>query len=121
MKKITILVMMFCFAASLVFAQQPAGDVQIKGVIIDNLSAGSQKPEKLEEFLKTYTKEYALQPQCVVSGYSILSNDKLMKFDKISNADIEAFLKLPASKLQVIVECLKTGDLLRLVYIENQK
>ena len=121
MKRVIILAMMFCFAASLVFAQQPSGDVQVKGVIVDNLNADSRKPEKLDEFLKTYTKEYALQPQCVASGYSIFSNGKLMKFDKISNADIEAFLKLPVNKLQVIVECLKTGDQLRLVYIENQK
>ena len=121
MKRIIMLVMMFCFSASLLFAQQPAGDVQVKGVIIDNLSAGSQKPEKLEEFLKTYTKEYSLQPQSIASGYAIFSNGKLMKFDKISNADIVAFLKLPTNKLQVIVECVKTGDLLRLVYIENQK
>ena len=121
MKKLIILVMMFCLVASLVFAQQPVANVTIKGVIIDNLCAGSQKPEKLAEFVKTHTKECALKPQCVASGYSIFSDGKLMKFDKISSVDIEAFLRVPVSKLQVVVECVKTGDLLRLVYIENQK
>ncbi len=121
MKKLIVLVVMFCFAASLSFAQQSTSNVQIKGVIIDNLSVGAQKPENLAEFVKTYTKEYALQPQCVASGYAIFSNGRLIKFDKISNLDIEAFLRLPANRLQVIVECSKIGDLLRLVYIENQK
>jgi hypothetical protein len=121
MKKIIMLLMMFCCVVSLAFAQQPATNVQIKGVIIDNLCAGSQKPEKLPEFVKTHTKECALKPQCVASGYSIFSDGKLMKFDKISNLDIEAFLRMPESKLQVIAECAKNGDLFRLVYIESQK
>jgi len=121
MKRIIVLLMMFCFAVSSGLAQQAAANVQIKGVIIDNLCAGSQKPEKLAEFVKTHTKECALQPQCVASGYSIFSDGKLMKFDKISNLDIEAFLRLPLSKLQVVVECAQIGDLLRLVYIANQK
>ncbi|MBU0547934.1 MAG: hypothetical protein KJ710_01730 [Candidatus Omnitrophica bacterium] len=121
MKRIIVLLMMFCFAVSSGLAQQAAANVQIKGVIIDNLCAGSQKPEDLEEFVKTHTKECALKPECVASGYSIFSSGKLMKFDKISSIDIEAFLRIPTSKLQVIVECMEHGDLLRLVYIENQK
>ena len=121
MNKIIMLLMMFYFFVSPAFAQQPANRVQLKGVIVDNLCAGSQKPDQLAEFLKTHTKECALKPECAASGYSIFSNGKLMKFDKISNIDIEAFLKIPVSKLQVIVECAKNGELLRLFYIENQK
>lgn len=120
MKKIIILLMFFCFFICAVFAEKIT-TVIIKGDIIDNLCASSSKPEKLAEFLKTHTKECALQPQCIASGYSIFSEGKLMKFDKISCIDIEAFLRLPTSKLQVVVECEKTNDLLRLVYIENQK
>lgn len=120
MKKTIVLLMFFCFVASAVFAEKIT-TVIIKGDIIDNLCASSLKPEKLVEFLKTHTKQCALQPQCVASGFSISSEGKLMKFDKISCMDIEEFLKLPTSKLQVVVECEKTNDLLRLVYIENQK
>jgi len=105
MKRPIILSILFCFVSVLAFAQQGAANLQIKGVIIDNFCAGAQKPEKLAEFIKTHTKDCALQPQCVASGYSIFSDGKLMKFDKISNLDVEAFLRLPASKLQVVVEC----------------
>jgi len=121
MKKITILVLMFCFVVSLAFAQQATKTVVIKGDIIDNLCADTQKPEELAKFIKTHTKQCTLQPQCIASGYSIFSDGKLMKFDKISNIDIEAFLNMPGSKLQVVVEYEKVGDLLRLVYIKNQK
>ncbi len=121
MKKIIILIIIYCSVASLVFAQQTAVTITIKGDIIDNLCVSSKKPEELAGFLRIHTKECALRPQCIASGYSIFSDGKLMKFDQISNFDIESFLKMPLSKLQVIVECEKSGNLLRLMYIENQK
>jgi hypothetical protein len=120
-KKTIILMIMLCLFSSLAFAQQSAGNLQIKGVIIDNSSVDSLKLEKVAELVKVYTKETALKPQSVASGYSIFFKGQLMKFDKISNLDIESFLKVSNSKLQVVVECAKVGDLLRLVYIENQK
>ncbi len=93
----------------------------LKGNIIDNRCAGTQTPEKLAEFVKTHTKECALMPACVASGYSIFADGKLQKFDKDSNAKIEKFLKKADSKLQVVVVAKKTGDKLSLVSIENQK
>jgi hypothetical protein len=92
----------------------------LKGDIIDNMCAGAQKPEQLSEFVKTHTKQCALQPQCEASGYSIFSEGKLMKFDKASNPKIAEFLKKPESKLQVMVMTKKAGEELSLVSIANQ-
>ncbi len=119
MRKIAILGLVLCFMLSLAFAQEKA-TITIKGVIIDNLCASSQKIEALPEFVKAHTKECALMPGCVASGYSIFFDSKLMRFDKKSNAKIKRFLSNPASKLQVVIEAKKVGDTLSLVSIENQ-
>lgn len=105
---------------ALVSAQTTIPETMIlKGDIIDNMCAGSQKAEQLAEFVKTHTKTCALS--CVASGYSIFADGKLQKFDMESNAKIEEFLKKEDSKLQVSVVVKKVGDVLSLVSIENQK
>ena len=119
MRKILILGLVTCFMLSLAFAQEK-NTITIRGDIIDNLCASSQKIETLPEFVKMHTKECALMPGCVASGYSIFFDGKLMRFDKKSNDQIERFLKNPASKLQVVVEATKVGDTLSLVAIANQ-
>lgn len=121
MKKLLFSLLILTFIAPLCFALQPATNLTIKGDIIDNQCASSQKPEKLAAFVKTHTKQCALMPQCAASGYSIFSDGKLMKFDKTSNAKIEEFLKKSDSKLQVVVVANKVGDELTLISIENQK
>ncbi|MDO8662893.1 MAG: hypothetical protein Q7K98_06720 [Candidatus Omnitrophota bacterium] len=125
MKKLVLIVMAVCLVAGFAFAaetqaQAPAAST-ITGDIIDNMCAGSQKPEALAAFVKTHTKQCALMPQCAASGYSILSDSQLSKFDKGSNAKIEEFLKQADSKLQVVVVAKKVGDELSLVSIENQQ
>jgi hypothetical protein len=131
MKKAVFLMVAMCFVASLAFAQggalttptaasAPAAEQSVlKGTIIDNMCAGSQKPEKLTEFIKTHTKQCALQ--CESSGYSIFSDGKLYKFDQDSNAKVAEFLKKEDSKLAVVVTVKKSGEELSLVSIENQK
>jgi len=134
MKKIFLTAMFLCFAASLVFAQEAittttttsastpaATEMTLKGDIIDNNCVSLQKPEDLASFVKTHTKECALMPACVASGYSIFADGQLYKFDKDSSAKIAEFLKKEDSKLQVVVTANKVADELSLVAIENQK
>jgi hypothetical protein len=92
----------------------------LKGVIIDNLCAEANKAD-LEIFVPTHNKECTLKPECAASGYSIYSNNMLMKFDVASNAKVEEFLKKEVSKLQVMVEVKKAGEELSLVSIKNQE
>ncbi len=93
----------------------------LKGDIIDNKCAGTQKPKELAEFVKTHPKACALAPDCVASGYSIFVDGKLMKFDDISNPKIEEFLKNENSKLQVSVIVKDVKGLLSLESIANQE
>lgn len=142
MKRLFLMAMLLCFVTTLAFAQEttttetPASteattetptltpsvvEITLTGDIIDNMCAGTKTPEELAEFVKTHTKEYALMPNCVESGYSIFANGTLYKFDKGSNAKIEEFLKKEDSKLQVVVTANKVGEDLNLVTIENQR
>ncbi|MFA4993436.1 MAG: hypothetical protein WC571_05660 [Candidatus Omnitrophota bacterium] len=136
MKKILFVLMALCFVSSLAFAQDAAkpaettmaADVSttapeaivLKGDIIDNTCADANK-DNLAEFVKTHTKECALLPNCQASGYSILADGKLSKFDADSNAKVAEFLKNADSKLQVIVTAKQVGDELSLNSIENQE
>ena len=122
MKKILCFALLACFVASMAFAGETPAKIEkavtLKGDIIDNMCAGAQKSQ-LATFVKTHTKECALQ--CATSGYSIFSNGKLSKFDKVSNPKIKEFLKKPDSKLQVAIVAEPEGNELDLVSIENQK
>jgi hypothetical protein len=93
--------------------------IVLKGDLIDNMCAGVNK-DNLAEFIKTHTKECALKPGCIESGYSIFSDGKLYAFDKDSNAKVAEFLKLADSKSQVSITAKQVGDELNLVSIENQ-
>jgi hypothetical protein len=98
-----------------------AGEVMtLKGTIIDNRCAGMNK-DNLADFIKTHTKQCALMPDCVASGYSLFVDGKLHKFDQASNKKVEEFLKKDESKLEVVVKTEKVGEELKLVSIENQK
>jgi hypothetical protein len=120
MKRILGLIVLLSFAGSMAFAEPAVKIETIKGTIIDNACAHAQKEKNLDEFVKTHTKECALMPQCVESGYSILSNGNLTKFDKESNFKIIEFLKVEGNKLNVEITAQKKGELLSLVSIKNQ-
>jgi len=98
-----------------------AGEVMtVKGIIIDNMCANANS-DNLAEFIKTHTKQCALMPNCVASGYSLFTEGKLHKFDQASNKKIEEFLRKVESRLEVVVKVEKVGEELKLVSIENQK
>jgi hypothetical protein len=133
MMKLIFAVLVFCVAVSAAYAQPAttaqvpvqaatpvAEQVTLSGTIIDNTCAGAHQDD-MAAFIITHTKECALMPGCVESGYSIFADGKLSKFDKDSSAKIAAFLKMPDSKLQVVVIADKAGEELSLVSIANQK
>jgi hypothetical protein len=126
MKKVFLFTVLMCLASTYVCAQEAAPavtagqEMTLSGDIVDNMCASSQKPEELAGFIKAHTKQCALMPSCVESGYSIFVDGKLVKFDKASNAKIEEFLKKEDSKLQVKVTANKVGEELSLISIENQ-
>jgi type 1 fimbria pilin len=128
MKRVLFLCLALCVVTTVAFAQQAAppakpattDTVTLTGDIIDNMCATTHK-DNLAEYVRGHTKECALMPPCVASGYSIFADGKLSKFDKDSDAKIEGFLKKADSKVHVVVVAKKVGQELSLVSIENQK
>lgn len=123
MKKALMILAALCFVSSLAFAQGSSGSetVMIKGDIIDNMCLDAHKTEDLDVFIKTHSKQCAITPACEAAGYSIYSDGIVNKFDQDSNAKIAEFLKKEDSNLQVAVTAQKSGEVLSLVSIENQK
>jgi hypothetical protein len=127
-RKVLFVLFALCFVSSLAFAQEAAAPVAaatpeamvLKGYIIDNRCASANNADTLGEFVKTHTKQCALTPVCVESGYSIYADGVLTAFDKDSSAKVAEFLKKADSKLQVTVTAKQVGDALSLVSIENQ-
>lgn len=143
MKKVLFVLLALCFVSSLAFAAESAVTTEVasptttattvttttvvttpeaiilKGDVIDNTCAGNNK-DNLAEFVTTHTKQCALMPGCIESGYSIFADGKLYAFDKDSNIKVVEFLKQADSKLQVAITAKQVGDELSLVSIENQ-
>jgi len=94
--------------------------IVLMGDIIDNMCANAHK-DSLADFVKTHTKQCAIAPGCMESGYSIFADGKLYKFDKDSSVKVAEFLKKDDSKLQVIIAAQEKNGKLSLVSIENQK
>jgi hypothetical protein len=121
MKKLGLFLFILFVAAVTIALAQQAPVLTIRGDIIDNMCAGTQTPSELAAFVPGHTKECALAPPCVASGYSLFDGTQLYKFDSASNAKVESFLRKAASKLQVVIEARKgKGNVLSLVSIMNQ-
>ncbi len=120
MKKLALVVLALCFAASFVYAQEGAmaDTVTLNGIIVDNMCAGAHSAD-IAEFVKTHPKSCALMPECEASGYSIFTDGALMSFDKDSSAKIAEFLKKEDSSLEVTVVAKKGDKELSLVSIAN--
>ena len=128
MKKVFFALLAVCIVAPLTFAQamppiSTSEMVTVQGTLVDNLCVQAHKPEELADYVSTtYDKTCAILPDCAASGYSILSDGKLYKFDAESDAKIVGFLQKKESTIKVVVTVKKSGDMLTdLVGIENQK
>jgi hypothetical protein len=98
----------------------PATGTTLQGIVIDNACASGHK-DSLAEFTKTHTKDCALMPGCIASGYSLYTPDgKLHTFTKASNAKIVEFLKGKDSRLAVELKVKQVGKRLELLSIKNQ-
>jgi len=116
-----MMVMAYGMATQAVAAKKApkAETMTMSGYIIDTKCATDNK-DKLDEFVKSHTKECATAPACQKSGYNFYSEGKLYKLDKASNKKAIDFLKKADSKLNVKVEMSHgKGDVIKLMKIEN--
>lgn len=88
--------------------------VTLDGYMIDNACASSDKG-KDKNWIKTHATSCATMESCEKSGYAVLANDKLYKFDDKGNASAEELLKTTKSKkgLHVKVEGTVDGDMIK--------
>ncbi|MFH1441960.1 MAG: hypothetical protein ABIH18_07985 [Candidatus Omnitrophota bacterium] len=115
-----LMVLSLCFMSSVCFAQITNDAIPMIGVIIDVQSADNNQ-DNLQDFIKTYTKDDALMPDALTSGYAIFLQDGYMKFDSDSNAKIVEFLDKPESTLEVtIMAAIGEDNILSLSSIENK-
>ncbi len=128
MKKALLLLMALCFISSLVFAQEATQPVpasttpgsELSGCIVDHTSVRLNR-DNLDEFIITYTKDDALKPESIDSGYVIFANDRVYPLNEESNAKVVKFLKNADGKLRVKVNARQDNDALYLISIENQE
>lgn len=97
-----------------------SGGGTLSGVVVDNACASGHKAD-IGEFVKTHTKDCALMPGCIASGYSLYTSDgHLTAFTKASNTKIVKFLKGKKATLSVEVKVKKAGSEFELVSIKNK-
>ena len=91
----------------------------LTGTIIDNTCANGHKAD-LKAFIKTHTKDCALLPSCIASGYSLYTDKgELIPFNKGSYGKIVSFLKEKNSKLRVKVEVVRDNKAIMIKSIKN--
>jgi hypothetical protein len=122
MRIILLAVIAFCFIVPSLMAQGPqtVATLQFWGDIVDNYSVSTLRPDELADFMMTYTKEDALKPISRLSGYSIYTNGRLIKFTGASSSLIVDFLSRPLSTIHVFVTAKWSGDRLVIIMIKNQ-
>ena len=77
-------------------------DKTIKGYIIDNACATAHASE-LSETAKGHPTACATMPNCIKSGYSLVSDGKQYKLDEDGNKKVLALLKGAKSKKGLLV------------------
>jgi hypothetical protein len=110
---------MILFAAMAVSAF--AADTTVKGYLVDLACAAEdgQKPG----FGANHAKDCLQMPDCVKSGYGVLTDDKkVIKFDKAGNQQAKKFIAgiTKSNDIKVTVTGTTTGDSMTVSKIELQ-
>ena len=107
-------------AVGLLWAAPPAVEIlELNGLLVDNVCVEEHK-NNLPEYVKTYTKAYALTPEHQAAGYSLMTPDGLVTpFESKSFPKIVKYLKQSKSKLRVTVKARLVEEKLELVSIRD--
>jgi len=98
-----------------------AADSTVKGYLVD-LSCAAEEGQKAD-FGSKHTKDCLQMPDCVKSGYGVLTDDKkVVKFDAAGNAQAKKFIgALKKDKdIKVAVTGAVKGDTVTVTKIELQ-
>ena len=114
MKKISFLTLfsLILVSASMVFGHEP---VKLSGYLMDSMCMLEHTKDNAETATKAtaeHTKECALMPDCVKSGYGVFSDGKFYAFDDKGNQLATAIFdkSKKTDHFKVTVEGKKHGD-----------
>jgi hypothetical protein len=124
MRTMVLILMVITLVSSVVVkAETKKGKISekltITGTLVDNHCAYANTTG-MKNFLKSYSRECALMPECAASGFSLYHHGALLRINKESNNKIEQFLKHEESKLDVIVVVERSGEEYNLISIKNR-
>src|SRR5262245_51755877 len=108
--------------AGLALAAREGKEVKLNGYIIDNMCASAHS-DTLADTAKGHPTACATMPNCVKSGYSLVSDGKQYKLDEDGNKKVMGLLKSSKSKkgLSVTVEGMLEGDTLKVKKISESE
>ena len=98
-----------------------AADTTVKGYLVD-VACASEDGQK-DGFGATHTKECLQMPDCVKTGYGVLTDDKkFIRFDAAGNAQAKKFIAsvTKVKDIKVTVTGVRNGDNMSVSKIELQ-
>lgn len=113
-RKVFPLVVVLALMAGALIAQDKT--VTLTGYLTDNACAASHVADKtLSTWVKTHGTSCAGMESCEKSGYAVVADDKLYKFDDNGNNSVADLLKNTKSKkgLHIKVEGTVDGDTIK--------
>ena len=119
MRARTLGLLLVCALAVTAFGAEKA---TVKGFLVDKMCA-SQHAAEGEKFGKMHKRECALMPDCVKSGYGVLTADgKYLKFDADGDKKAEAALKASKKRddLRVSVTGEQEGETIKVATLKLQ-
>ncbi len=119
MTRAFVCILLVCLVAG---AGLAAGKVTVQGFLVDRMCA-SQHGAEGEKFGVKHGRDCALMPDCVKSGYGVLTADgKFLKFDAEGDKRAQAALKSSKKKdnLTVTVTGTQEGDTLQVTSLKLQ-
>jgi hypothetical protein len=94
--------------------------MSFSGIIIDNLCEKEHNFD-LDKYIVTHTKQCALLPYCIGSGFSLVTQGKVYKFSEGSSRKIEHYLKRDDSTLSVDTKVrVREDSSLELISLKNK-
>jgi len=121
-KTISSLALFLLLAVGVALAAGQGKAVTLGGYIIDNMCAAAHANDAdSADKIKNHPKTCALMPDCVKSGYALLSEGRLYKLDAEGNKHVAELLKKTSQEkgLSVKVEGTLDGQILHVKSISD--
>jgi hypothetical protein len=121
-RSLSLLTLFLLLAVGVAVAASQGKVLTLGGYIVDNMCAAAHAADAdSADRIKSHPKTCALMPDCVKSGYALLSDGKLYKLDAEGNKQVAELLKKTSQEkgLSVKVEGTLDGQILHVKNISD--